>query len=284
MISDVMGIDRPQTFMKYYSKDELPQAQADAKKNGWELQELDNRGYAVYKKEPLINYVKHAEDFAKLLVAMTMANMAIGLMSAELGVPIMSPYADPLGAWFEAKYGVSFNEYLAGHSKKESTLSERDQRMRAGIAAIQELTRVIPFVNSPDGAIIGTIVRSGDKIGQGLAEQNYWMFGEGVNDLSSLAGNPISAPTGLALRTRRKGLEQAKQYIANERKGTLTQKEIDYNNTWKQRKFIDAVRNKRLEDKEYRDQVKEDGGGNFKPRKKKEWGTYSEKKNWSNKY
>jgi hypothetical protein len=122
MISDVMGIDRPQTFMKYYSKDELPQAQADAKKNGWELQELDNRGYAVYKKEPLINYVKHAEDFAKLLVAMTMANMAIGLMSAELGVPIMSPYADPLGAWFEAKYGVSFNEYLAGHSKKESTI------------------------------------------------------------------------------------------------------------------------------------------------------------------
>jgi len=261
MISDVMGVDRPQTFMKYYSKDELSEAKEYANKNGWELQEMDNKGYAVYKKESLINYVKHAEDFAKLLVAMTMANMAIGLMSAETGIPMMSPYADPLGAWFESKYGVSFNQYLAGHAKKESTLSERDQKLRAGMSAVQELTKVIPFIQSPDGAIIGTAVRGGDKLGRGLANQNYWMVAEGANDLSSLVGNPASAITGLAMRGRRQGLEQAKQYIANDRKGTLTDKEKDYNDSWKQKYFIDSVKNKRLEDKEYRAEVKNEKGG-----------------------
>ena len=263
IISDVLGLDRAYNFMKHFKSDEVEQAKEYAKLNKYQIHKLDDGSYAVYDKEGVGRLIKGAKDFGVLAAYMALTNLAFSYTAAMTGLPLSSPYADPLDAFWKQKYGITYAQWKAGMTKKGSNKTEKERNMEAGAAILIELTRMLPFVSGNFGPSVGGIINDSERIGRGMRSGNGYETFMGAWSLSGTMGNPFTAPVMTGDKIWRGKKAEAKRYLAAENKKTVTAENKKYHESFIQRYFDNAEREKRKKEAADRKLLRPSSGGSY---------------------
>jgi hypothetical protein len=220
MVSDLFGVQPVYKFMKLVEDEDT--ARALARENKWHYEPMakGKKGYAIYDPVKAHNYMEATRKMARLLVAQSLFNMTYDAMEELTTFPLAKPNPDPVGAFIEKKYGTSITGHLMGKPQKNSTLSEAERDRRAGFAAFQEVSEMVPlassllkYSDSAAGAPLSKVINASRKA-QYFAESGNVVTGlQSINDASALFGNPAHALVAKILQ-RYKNMEKEEEMEA----------------------------------------------------------------------
>ena len=224
MVSDIFGVQPVYKFMEHF--DDEATANAVGKQKGWVVQKLNPKGkqemgYAVYDPKQTRNYMEAVNKMVKLLVVQSLFNLAYDGLEELTTLPFAKPSPDPVGAFFEKRDGVSIVGKLIGKPERGSNLEMSERNRRGYVAAAQEATEMIPgasgyfkYQDSIAGAPIGKMISSGRRFANFLETGNINTGLKAMNDLSTLAGNPLYAPINKLLIRYSRMEKEEEQYEA----------------------------------------------------------------------
>lgn len=278
--ADLMGLQPVYKFTQNF--DNKDRAKAYAREKGYMMRELPDGTYSTYDARSMKEYAIGMLQLSMIGVAESVANAMIGTASAETGLPLGTPSADGLNAWWKSMYGITWQQYIAGDKQVKSELPMDERRRRAKLAVAKEyIGKEVPYAGhitsgSTTGGLIGTFAKGMDDAGRGLVSGRYEKVAEGLWNASLVLGNRAVPLTQQILRTLENSIDKEERYYADlkrqdQEKGVSGRDKLDKKykaeRSWTH-KFVDRIQDQRTElrrlAKEEEEQSKNPYGNQYK--------------------